>query len=322
MNGKPLVTVCLVAYNQRDYIVKCADSLLMQETSFPYLILAHDDASTDGTAQILSEYEKKYPEKFRLIAEKENTYSKDTRVMARRMWPLIESPFTAVCEGDDYWTDPFKLEKQVTFLVEHPEYSFSVTGAQTVNSEGDPVGSIAPYSEDTDMPVEDLISGGGGYIATASVVTRTQLLKELPEYYFRSTVGDAPLQLYLASVGKTRWHAEKMCAYRVNAKGSWTVSQLTGNTQKYIRFHESMVEMLSGFDEATEGRWHAETARACAHHRFEAARLRCDTGTMRAPENEVWWNRMSTAEKCRVYLMKYCPAVIGFYRRLRFGKKV
>ncbi|MDO4493103.1 MAG: glycosyltransferase [Clostridia bacterium] len=321
MTERPLVTVCLLAYNQARYIRQCAESLLAQETDFPFLILAHDDASTDGTDKILSEYAERYPDRFRLIAEEENTYSKDTRVMARHMWPLIDSPYTAICEGDDYWTDPRKLAIQVGYLEEHPEYALSVSNAHLVNGEGEPAGELAPYAADTDMPVEDLIAGGGGFIATASVVTRTAYLRDLPEYYFRSTVGDAPLQLYLASLGKTRWHAGRLCAYRVNAAGSWTLAQLTGKRENYIRFHTSMADMLTGFDEATGGAYHTAVGTAVARHRFEVARLRCDLKTMRSAENAGFYRAMTGKERRRVYLMKYCPWAVALYRRFRFGGK-
>lgn len=311
-------TVCLLAYNQERYIRKCMDSLIAQQTDFPYVILAHDDASTDATPEILKEYAERYPEKVKLILQPENTYSKYPRVWATQVWPKVESPYIALCEGDDYWTDPNKLRTQVGFLREHPEYSLSVTNAETVDAAGAPLGAIEPYQEDTDMPVEDLIAGGGGYIATASIVTRTEYVRELPDFYYLSTVGDSPLQLYLAAKGKTRWHAAKTCAYRINADGSWTVQQLIGDQKKPIRYHESMVDMLEGFDTYTQNKY-TETLRAAIDRQlFEIARLKSDFKTMRQPRFACFYEKLSLKAIILAWCLNKCPKLILAYRKLRF----
>lgn len=297
------------------------DSLLAQKTDFPYVILAHDDASTDGTPEILKEYAERYPEKVQLILQKENTYSKFPRVWATQVWPKVETPYIALCEGDDYWIDPDKLQMQVKFLEKHPEYSLSVTNAETVTATGEPLGAIDHYAEDSDMPVEDLISGGGGYIATASIVTRTEYVKELPPFYYLSTVGDSPLQLYLAAIGKTRWHARKTCAYRINAFGSWTVQQLIGDQKKPIRYHESMVEMLEGFNAYTGRKYSEPLGAAIDRQLFEIARLKSDFKTMREPRFSCFYSKLSLKAKLLAWSLNKCPKLILAYRKVRFAVK-
>ena len=317
---KPLVTVCVITYNHARYVRQAMDSFLMQETDFPYEIFVHDDASTDDTQAILMEYRDRYPDRVHLLLQTENQYSKNDKIMARFMFPVIDTEYIAFCEGDDFWTDPKKLQKQIGWLMDHPDYSLSVTNADTVNSDGIKNGAAAPYSEDCDMPMEDLIRGGGGFITTASIATRVSYLKDLPEYYYRAKVGDAPLQLYLASLGKTRWHADHTCAYRVNAVGSWTVAQLMEDVSKPIAMHESMLDMLAGFDEATGGRYEAPLTYARNYHTFQIARLKGDFRTMKRPEHAKMYATLSWRVKLRTVMMKYCPFVIRLYRKIKLRR--
>lgn len=130
MEKNPLVSICSITYNHAPYIRECLDGFLMQKTTFPFEIIIHDDCSTDGTDEIIREYAKKYPDIIKPIFETENQYSKGVRGMfTKYCYPQAEGKYIALCEGDDYWTDPLKLQKQVDFLEEHPDYSMVFTNA-------------------------------------------------------------------------------------------------------------------------------------------------------------------------------------------------
>ena len=119
----PLVSICSITYNHAPYIRQCLDGFLMQNTKFKYEIIIHDDASTDGTAEIIKEYVEKYPNLITPIFQKENQYSKGVRgFYVRFVYPRAKGKYIALCDGDDYWTDPLKLQKQVDFLEANPEY--------------------------------------------------------------------------------------------------------------------------------------------------------------------------------------------------------
>lgn len=122
MEKTPLVSVCCITYNHAPYISQCVDGFLMQKTSFPYEIIINDDCSSDGTTEILKEYAEKYPDLIQLILHDENQYSKGIRrILATFVYPLVKGKYIAICEGDDYWTDPYKLQKQVDYLESHPK---------------------------------------------------------------------------------------------------------------------------------------------------------------------------------------------------------
>ena len=110
----PLVSISCMTYNHAPYIRKCLDSFLLQKTNFPFEIVIHDDASIDGTTAIIEEYTSRYPGIFSTLIQKENQYSKGIRGLSTRFnYPRCRGKYIAVCEGDDYWTDPDKLQKHL-----------------------------------------------------------------------------------------------------------------------------------------------------------------------------------------------------------------
>lgn len=119
---KPLVSICCVTYNHENYIRDCLDSFLMQKTNFQFEVIIHDDASTDNTAKIICEYVEKYPDLFVPILQTDNQYSKGIKPYQTYVYPRAKGKYIAVCEGDDYWTDPYKLQKQVDFLESNNDY--------------------------------------------------------------------------------------------------------------------------------------------------------------------------------------------------------
>lgn len=122
MTGDPLVSIRCLVYNHEPYLRQCLDGFVMQKTTFPFEAIVHDDASTDGSAAIIREYAEKYPDIIKPIYETENQWGKGTinKTMYAAMHP--NSKYIASCEGDDYWTDPNKLQIQVDFLESHPDY--------------------------------------------------------------------------------------------------------------------------------------------------------------------------------------------------------
>jgi glycosyltransferase involved in cell wall biosynthesis len=121
----PMVYTRTMTYNHEPYIRDCIEGILMQKTTFPVRVLIHDDASNDKTAEIVREYAEKYPNVIKAYFQEVNSYSQKDRADFKRLrepfqrWRI--GKYEATCEGDDYWTDPYKLQKQVDFLTNHPE---------------------------------------------------------------------------------------------------------------------------------------------------------------------------------------------------------
>ena len=119
----PVVCIRCTTYNHESYIAQALDGFIMQETDFPFEVIVHDDASTDKTADIIREYAAKYPKIIKPIYETENQYSKKDNSLRKIMDNACKGEFMAICEGDDYWIDPLKLQKQVDYLRAHPKCS-------------------------------------------------------------------------------------------------------------------------------------------------------------------------------------------------------
>ena len=116
-----IVTICCTVYNHEPYIRKCLEGFVMQKTNFRFEAIVHDDASTDNSVEIIKEFEEKYPDIIKPIYEVENQYSKHGGSLWRILNEHTRGKYVAFCEGDDYWTDPLKLQKQVCFFKNHPE---------------------------------------------------------------------------------------------------------------------------------------------------------------------------------------------------------
>lgn len=116
----PLVTIRCLVYNHEPYLRQCLDGFVMQKTNFPFEAIVHDDASTDRSAEIIREYAEKYPDIIKPIFEKENQYSKHDGTIGKIMREHTKGKYVAMCEGDDYWIDPLKLQKQVDLMENNP----------------------------------------------------------------------------------------------------------------------------------------------------------------------------------------------------------
>ncbi len=143
-NKTPIVSIICVAYNQAEFIRQTLDGFIMQKTNFPFDVIIHDDASTDGTADIIREYANKYPKIIKPIFQTENQYSKNTPILSKYVWPKIRSKYVAMCDGDDYWCDENKLQKQVDFLDSHPDFSICFHPVSVFWNDGSQPDSVWP----------------------------------------------------------------------------------------------------------------------------------------------------------------------------------
>lgn len=142
-----VVSIRCATYNHVNYIRKCLEGFVMQQTTFPFEAIVHDDASTDGTTEILREFADKYPNIIKPVIEKENLWSRQDGSLTKKLNENLRGKYIALCDGDDYWTDPYKLQKQVDFLESHMEFSLVHTSFGYIDKEGNdiPVPEIPLY---------------------------------------------------------------------------------------------------------------------------------------------------------------------------------
>lgn len=243
-----LVTVICLTYNHAAYIRDALDGFVAQQTDFRFEVIVHDDASDDGTQDIIREYRRKYPELIHPVFQDENQYSKGVAIARTFLYPLIKGRYVAFCEGDDYWTDPLKLQKQVNVLENNPGVDICACRAE-VRKHGVRAGFIAPRIKDSLLSVEDVIVGGGNYVATASLLCRT-------EAYMVHTpmrdvmVNDNVLQIQCSLRGGMSYMGDCMAVYRRGVPGSWSERHPSGDN------HDRLYRMLDALDVWTSGRYH------------------------------------------------------------------
>lgn len=211
----PLVSISCITYNQKNFIRDCLDGFLSQKTNFNFEIIIHDDASTDGTKEIIQEYQIKYPDLIFPLFQKTNQYSQGVRgIMARFNFPRCKGKYIAMCEGDDYWTDEFKLQKQIDFLENNLDFVLTFHPVNVQFSDGSfkedfGLGNLFQKSEST---IYDL-AVFGNYIHTPSVVFRNVITK-FPNQIFKSPIGDYFLWILIAQYGRIKKLSDNMAVYR------------------------------------------------------------------------------------------------------------
>lgn len=140
-SNKPLVSVLCLVYNQAAYVKDCINGFLQQKTNFPIEVIINDDCSSDGTTDIVKEYAEKYPEIIKAVFHDKNQYSQGINVIYN-CFNIAQGKYLAFCEGDDYWTDPYKLQKQVDFLENNEEYGLVHTNFKEINIDGKELGDV------------------------------------------------------------------------------------------------------------------------------------------------------------------------------------
>jgi len=217
----PLVSIYCTTYNQEKYLRQCLDGIVMQKTDFTFQAIVHDDVSSDSTAEIIKEYAEEYPDIIIPLIETENQFSKVGELgLFHIMYPHLTGKYIAYCEGDDYWTDPNKLQKQVDFLESHSDYSMCFHRAKTIcEIETKEKGPRCEDIESRDYDVMELFREW--IVPTASMVMR----REAIEYFMklkdpkRMVNSDMFWVLCSGATGKIRGFDDFMSAYRIQASG-------------------------------------------------------------------------------------------------------
>lgn len=241
-----VVSIICNTYNHEKYIARALDSFLEQETDFRYEILLHDDASTDNTKKVIDEYCKKNGKVIRPICQTENQYSKNSAIDLRFQFPRARGDFIAFCEGDDYWCDKRKLQKQVDALLKNPSINIC-THASYIKKNGKTVGIISPNKFNSVIPVSEVIEGGGGFVATASIMIRRSVIDDISNFYSKYPF-DYSLQIMGALNGGMLYLADYMSVYNILTENSWTMA-CSKNRGLAILWERKVLNMLQALKE-------------------------------------------------------------------------
>lgn len=238
-----IYTSCIcITYNQEIYIKDAIDSMLAQQTEYRFEIIIHDDLSTDKTREIILDYKENYPTIINLILQEENQYSKGKRII-----PLAvkesSSEFLAICEGDDYWIDKNKLQKQILTLLKNNNISLCIHKAYK-----DDNGCYTEWDEidhgkkERVLSINDVILSTSQFAPTASYFMRKEVIESLPSWADQAPVGDFLIEVYSKKVGAIIYMPDTMSVYRFFALGSWSINELA-DLNKKIKLNEKMIQV-------------------------------------------------------------------------------
>lgn len=257
-SGKPVVTVCCLTFNHVAFIEKTLDGFLKQVTTFPVQFLVHDDASTDGTQNILLKYATMYPGRLEFILQPKNIWSQNINAFETEFFPRCQGEYIALCEGDDYWTDPHKLQRQVEYFEAHPEVALVHTDFMI---DCPPGHDYLPYYESMQLRRR---SGKvfpelflGNFISTPTVMVRTDLYRKASTKFAEENIDynfDLLYWLEFARDHEIHFMPAKTAVYRIHPGGvSHDRSFMDLNFGKILTYHldhSFRADHIKGLDRA------------------------------------------------------------------------
>ncbi|MDR0499888.1 MAG: glycosyltransferase [Coriobacteriales bacterium] len=254
MSDNILVSILCPTFNHSSYIRDALDGFINQNCNFGFEIIINDDASTDGTTDILREYQMRYPDVFRLNIQRQNQYQQGVRgPITRILLPMANGKYVALCDGDDYWTDPDKLARQVAYMEANPDCTLCFHPVQVIN-EVEKTKSIFPASE-----IEFTL---GNLIKANFLQTNSAMYRRMSDFV-PTAKQIMPMDWYLhlchAANGKIGYINKTMAVYRIHSEGIWTALRKSDSMQfmldhalPKLRFHLVVREMFANRGYADE----------------------------------------------------------------------
>ena len=260
------VTVNVEVFNHGKYLRQCLDSILNQLVNFNVIVNIHDDASTDDSQSIIKEYQRKYPNIIRPIFQKQNIYSKTQKenpvliIQGLR----VQGQYVAMCEGDDYWTNPYKIQIQTTLMDQNVNCHLCLHVVEKINNKTGELMCLMPsYKIRSDLlqPKKFIPLILNKYsFQTSSYFFRAEdsinYYKSLPRYADIMPTGDETMLMYYGQLGNVIFINKKMSAYRKFADGSWSVRHRKYTEEKNLSVLEARIESLTHYDLFTNFRFH------------------------------------------------------------------
>lgn len=280
-------------------------------------MLLHDDASTDGTAQIVESYAEQYPDVIKPLIQTTNQYSTGISVPLTYQYPRARGKYIAICEGDDYWTSPDKLQRQVDALEAHPNLNMCAHAShEVVGDSTKPISTTRASKEERVLSVAEVIEGGGGYFATNSLLFRRSILDNPPQF-FQFFPFDYSTQILGALTEGVYYLPEVLSAHRYAARGSWS-SRTKQNPQGRVEHDNKIIQMLNILDDDTGGAYRQSIGKSIDDLRISSLYAQGEYRAIKK-EHRAAYARMSAKEKAIINARIYCPFVFDLYWMLHRG---
>ena len=315
------ISVLCATFNHEDYLRQTLDSFVAQKTDFPFEVLVNDDASTDHTAEILREYADRYPDIIRPFYQDENLYSRRMNVYDLVFFPAARGKYIALCEGDDYWNDPEKLQRQTDWLDAHPDYSACVHNSiGKISDQPDRV--LFAQDGDRDIPFEQVINGMSHAYHTSSILARREFILNPPDYrnvaYEKGYFTDYAIGVRLCLEGKVRFLDRCMSVYLIGSNPSaWSkgVGQEYSKLTRFVSGEIAMLETLKSHELTPEQK--AAVDRVILEREYELLYLQGRVNEMVKPPYDQIHRSMGTGRIVTTPLQRMFPRLHRLYRKNR-----
>lgn len=304
-NITPLLSIVCHTFNQFNYLEETINGFLAQKTNFPFEILIHDDASTDGTIEIIKKYENLYPNQIKSILQTENKYSQNVNIWSEFTFPAAKGKYIAICEGDDYWTDENKLQKQVDFLEQNPE--FVVCWTDYLNFNG------TNFTENNFKIADKIfkIDFNNLFHPYCTLSLTTVFKKEAMDIKLLSSLThfkDNSLYMILLRKGFGAFMNEKTAVYRIHVGGVYSMK--SAFFQRYSSYL-NIKEMYDSIPESQTKNIAGTINSLIRHAAFEALQIKHNTNEKLSIAEETaiktFLQKAKTSEKFKYYkrIFKY-----------------
>lgn len=320
MKQNMMVSITCITYNHEKYIKDAIEGFLMQKVDFPIEIIIHDDASTDRTADIIREYEKKYPDIIKPIYQKENQFSKEgaRRIYRDFVWNKVKGKYIAICEGDDFWTDVYKLQRQVDYMEQNPDCSLCVHSAY-IYKDGKKSRIHQSAFDNKIFTVEEIIqggNGGGGLFPTSSMLYPAVLMDNLPDFLKIAPTGDYPLTIFLSLRGKVYYIDKPMSVYRVGVVNSWSSKRREWSIEKQVDYSNKVINLLMEINQYTKYKYDTVIKKVIHQKQFTILlkQKKYREAKLKYPENYL---NLDTKNKAKILIKQYFPGIANFLGKLK-----
>ncbi|WP_313799839.1 glycosyltransferase [Cytobacillus sp.] len=321
---KPLVSINCATFNHEGYIAKAIEGFLMQKTTFDFEILIGEDCSTDKTREIVEKYVRRFPNKVKLITSHENVGAAQNFF---RLFQNSKGKYIALCEGDDYWLDSLKLQKQVDYMEQHPDCTLCFHNGEVLDSSTDKTTrKVIPWMTNNEKYYrkENAKYSAGelallGYIPTASYLYPKHLLYNLPDWCFHSVVGDNVIKLITASHGYAYYIDEVMSVYRFGVPGSATTNWVNDHNtvKRHIKLCQGFIELFDNFNHYSNLRFEREIDEAKKFFEFQISLAKGEWKEIRENRYVNIFRELDTSVKLATYIRCNFPQVYKLLKNFR-----
>ena len=255
---KVYISCVCTTYNQERYIADTVNGMLAQVSDYKFEIIIHDDASSDGTRDILLKFKEKYPSIIVLILQDENQYSKGKKISLLAVEYAV-GEYVAFCEGDDFWIDENKLKKQYS-LIKNSDCDICFTNAYMEYSDGKRIKFINSKKHSNKCSISEVVRSGGGGMPTASIMIKSDIFRTVPDWFSSAPVGDYFIQILGSLRNGAVFLNDITVVYRVGAVGSWTINRIKVSDNKLKMESEAYVNIFDKLKSSGVSRCDADYA--------------------------------------------------------------